>query len=115
MPLTCDCGYDYDYLYVPDKNYSILETKKRKRCVSCKSLIDLGAIVLALACERYAKSEVEEKIYGEGCDVPMATKYYCEQCADLFFSLTELGFCIDLDDDLRELAKEYNTVYIQGK
>lgn len=51
---------------------------------------------------------IEAKIYGEGNEVPMPTWFMCERCGDLYYSLTELGFCISLgSDDMRDLVREY--------
>jgi hypothetical protein len=58
-----------------------------------------------------AYPSIKEKIYGEGNEVPMTPKWMCERCGDLYFSLTELGFCVSLDDDMRELVKEYAETY----
>jgi hypothetical protein len=34
--------------------------------------------------------------------------FHCEVCADLFFSLRELGFeCVAPDENMRELVLEY--------
>ena len=35
----------------------------------------------------------------------------CETCSDLYFSLLELGFCINLGDDMSELVKDYAEYY----
>jgi len=55
---------------------------------------------------------VEERIVGEGNEIYLADVYLCETCADLFFSLQDLGFsCVLPDEDMRELVKEYAETY----
>ena len=68
MALACECPSDYDgeaawYYYAPS-NFNILETTKRKRCISCGKLIDIGANVLEFQRYRYPITEIEEKILG---------------------------------------------------
>ena len=60
----------------------------------------------------------EEKIYGEfqgDNGVPLAPKYLCERCADLLFSLTELGYCERPWEDQRELVREYAEMHADFK
>ena len=43
------------------------------------------------------------------------TKWYaCEECSDMYFNLTELGFCINLPDNFRKLVREYADM-LKGK
>jgi len=51
--------------------------------------------------------EVEVAIYGEDGLVPRSNKFLCEECADLYFSLSELGFCVMPYENQKELVKEY--------
>ena len=107
MSLSCDCGFDdYEWMYTPESDYSTLQTSRRKRCESCNQLINIGSIVLTLNCHRSTRSDIEEDIYGD--EVPMANRYLCEECADLYFSLTALDFCITFDGTpLKQQVKEY--------
>jgi len=98
MGLTCECGDDYEFYYTPPEDYTELKTSKRKRCVSCNNLIDIGSVVTIHYCWRSPNSEIEEKIHGD--EVAIASKYHCEECADIEFNLTELGFCINLGDSM---------------
>jgi hypothetical protein len=93
---------------MPPDDYTTLKTRRRKRCCSCKTLIDVGAVCTEFNRYRHpAYDSIEEKIYGEGGEVPLASYYHCEKCADIYFSLDELGYCISIDEDMRQLAKEY--------
>lgn len=73
MSLSCSCG-DYDgddiaWWYNTPDDYTTLQTKMRKRCCSCNELIDLGDTVLKFNRWRNPKTEIEEKIYGEGGEI----------------------------------------------
>lgn len=102
MPLSCECIDEHDWYYTTPDNYTTLDTKRRKRCVSCKVLIELNSISLRFYCYR-----VDE----DGREEPLAFSYMCEACSDLFLSLDELGFCLNLGEDMRELIKQYHEVY----
>lgn len=110
MSLSCSCDTDDDceWMYFSPSDYSTLNTTRRKRCKSCGTLIEVGAIVATFERKRYARTDIEERIYGEGeCAIPLAEWYHCETCADLYFSLVELGFCVQPDDNMHELVREY--------
>lgn len=107
MSLSCECGDgDGEEWWYEADGYSTLDTERRRRCVSCKDMIAVGAIVAKFHRARATLTDVEERIYDDG-EVPLAPKFMCERCADLYFSLAELGYCIQPDDDMRELVKEY--------
>lgn len=107
MSLSCSCnewdGEGEGHWYPED--YSVLDTKRRQRCPSCNALINVGALCAKFHRFRGPKTEVEERIYGE--EIPLAAKYICETCADLYFSLKELGYCPGWWEEMRELAQEY--------
>ena len=105
MSLSCYCDDDYDWWFEEDSDYSKLDTKRSRKCCSCHDRIAVSDLVLSLRCWRNPANDIEERIYRD--EVPMATKYLCERCADLYLSLTELGFCITMGDDMRDLVKEY--------
>lgn len=111
MPLTCSCGYDDDpawYVWNPATYSEMPVGARRKRCASCGELIEAGSVVAEFTRSRCPRSDVEERLYGEGPTVPLAAQYLCETCADLFFSLFELGFeCVMPDENMRELVREY--------
>lgn len=66
----------------------------------------VGSIVAKFKRERIPARDIEERIWGYE-DVPRAPWYHCERCADLYFSLEELGFCAAPYDNMLELVKEY--------
>lgn len=115
MSLSCNCdtgGYDPDihafaFMYY---SYSTLETAIRKRCCSCKSLIDIGAPVGVIERARQPKeNSIEWRILGmpeEPC-IQLANWYECEECSDIRSSLEALGYCIPVGSNLREDLDEY--------
>lgn len=112
MSLTCECPYDDDgdaawYWWAP-KDYSLLETKRSRRCSSCGTLIKPGATVLRFRRAREPRNEIEENIYGEGPEaVPLAPRHLCECCGDIYYNLTELEFCLGPDDNMPDMLADY--------
>lgn len=115
MTLSCYCGDgDYDWYYSAPEDrdgpaYAPLDTKRSRRCCSCKQRIAVGDLAVRFERFRYAEyPSVEANIYGEGGEVPMPDWFMCERCGDLYYSLTELGFCINLGaDSMPALVEEY--------
>lgn len=111
MSLSCHCdGGDMDWWHYGCEDYTRLDTKRARRCCSCKALIKRGDLCAKFERARVPQSMIEERIYGTE-SVPLPPKFMCETCADIYFSLDELGFCINLGDSMRALAKEYAEVY----
>ena len=109
MSVSCDCGsFDYEWFYDAPKDFSVLATTRRKRCFSCRELINIGDEVGKFGNWRPPRSEVEERIYGEDGEINMADTYMCETCIGLFWAMTDLGFCVNLEkgESMRELALE---------
>lgn len=107
MSLYCYCGEDFDWFYEANTKFSILDTKRWRKCCSCKTRLDPGAEVLKFIRHRAPHSYIEEAIYGD--EVPLASMYMCEECGGLFMALEELGYCITLDEEpMRELVAQYN-------
>jgi len=115
MSLTCDCGYFSDYWYIPDKDFKPLATKRRRRCCSCHSLIDVGADSIMLDRYRCPVNDIEERIYGD--EVPLAPRFLCARCGEIYLNLDALGYCYYLGDSLEENLKEYwqLTGFCKGK
>jgi hypothetical protein len=111
MPLTCSCddGDSDEWWYQP-ADYTTLDTSQRKRCKSCGTLIDRGAIVARFERSRSTRDDVECAIYGDAGQIPLAAWYHCETCADLYFSLVELGYCVGPDESMRDLVREYAAI-----
>lgn len=111
MGLTCSCDYDY---YEPGMTiwceigeYAPLSTKRSRKCCSCKEKISVGDTCCEIPRYKVPESDIEERIYGEDGEVPKASAYMCERCADLLFSLKELGYCEQPWEDQRTLVADY--------
>lgn len=113
MSLACECYNDSPewWWFQPD-GYTTLTRKRRRRCKSCGALIDVGSVCAEFTRTRDANGEIEERIYGSGPDVPLPSWWHCERCADLFFSLTELGYCVDPSESMLALVKEYASEHV---
>lgn len=105
MSIGCGiCEGDGDWWYYGPQDYSILGTKRSRRCFSCNHRIAVGDECAAFPRARSVRDEwsvagdIEERIYGD--EVPLATWYACEECAGVYFSLVELGYCLLIGDGM---------------
>jgi len=110
MSLSCSCDYDPDsvswwYLCPSDINFTPLKTSKRKRCCSCKILININNSCLSFSRYRAARSDIEERIFGD--EVRLSDWYLCESCGEIFLNLNVLEYCYYMGDDLRENLQDY--------
>lgn len=119
MALSCVCP-DYDeyevggWYYYPPAEYSTMPlAPRRKRCCSCHSLIEPGAVVQKYDRNRHPCNEIEERLRGD--EIPLAPWYHCEKCADLYLSLKDLGFCVELADSMPDLLEQYHMFYLPMK
>jgi len=105
--LTCECPeYDGDgWYYIPADWFAPLNTTKRKRCCSCKQLIDINAESLKFERWRATYGDIEERIWGE--EVSLASWYMCEICGEQFLNLEALGYCLNLADNMLSCLAEY--------
>jgi predicted RNA-binding Zn-ribbon protein involved in translation (DUF1610 family) len=76
------------------EDFKPLQTSQRKRCQSCKKLINIGDIAVRFEIYKVPEYEIEFSIYGEDGEVSMANRYLCEQCGEIYHNLDELGFCL---------------------
>ena len=110
MGLTCSCNEweGEGWFWICDEKFTTLKTKKRKRCSSCKSLIDIDTECIEFDRYRGPVSDVEERIYGEDGQIKIAPWYMCEKCGEQYLNLSAAGFCINLgEDNMLDLLKEY--------
>jgi len=116
MTLACSCDYDDpDWWYEEVGEVAPLATKRPRRCCSCKDRIAVGEDCAAIP--RYRRpgyDTIEERIYGEGGEVQMATWYLCDRCAGLYESLDSLGFCDLIGQNLIEVCREYAQMQREG-
>lgn len=116
MSLTCECDYDPepgDVCWWWPNDYATLSTKRARKCCSCGEKIAPGETVAAYHRYKIPDYDIEIDIYGEDGDTgpARATWYHCEKCADLCFSLQDLGFCLNISDNMPILALEYAETY----
>lgn len=111
MPLSCSCySDDPDYWIWPPDDYSVMPARKYRRRCSCGAVLNAGDVVARFERSRYPRNAIEARIFGEDNEhaVYLATRFLCEECADLYFSLRELGFeCVSPEENMRELVREY--------
>lgn len=112
MPLSCYCEFDdgCDWYWKAPQDYQLLSTKRSRRCCSCKKRIAVGDLCAEFLRTRYARTPIEKSIYGEGDpeEINLASYWHCEECADIWFSLDELGFhCVAPGEDVRAVVREY--------
>jgi len=110
MSLSCGCG-EWDgegWAYYFYDKFKKLATTRRKRCWSCKVLIDIGSECLEFPRFQHPNDELSAMINGEDCEMPLASWYACESCGEIFLNLNELGYCFNLTEDLRESMEDYH-------
>ena len=110
MGLSCSCDGDWDpgmVIWTETDNYIPLPTKRGRACCSCNTKLSPGDTCVEITRFKVWEHEIEMRIYGEEEGPPRASKWMCERCADLMFSLTELGYCSQPWENQRELVAEY--------
>lgn len=113
MSLSCGWpeGDGEGWFFEPAEEFSFMPFRTRRtRCCSCGAMLNSGDIVTAHRRFRYPRTEIEENIYGEYGEVPLANQHMCESCSDIYFSLDALGYGFTLGDDMHELLKEFQEI-----
>ena len=111
--LSCSCpDWEFDdewegWLYYGPSDFSVFDKKRRKRCCSCKELIDIDSLCLEFGRTRYPRTEIEDRIYGEGNEIEIASYFMCDKCGEQYLNLEALGYCIDITDNMFDLLEEY--------
>ena len=112
MGLNCEChndDYDAAWYFQVDDDFSILKTKRSRRCRSCNVVIRPGDTCLHFRRTRAPETDIEERIYGDDWEaVPLAAWYQCEKCGEQYLNLHDKGYCIQPDDNVFSLLKEYH-------
>ncbi len=105
--LTCDSGDDgdFEWYYDSPEDFTTLQTPKRKRCSSCKKLIDVGSV-----CLKFDRTKYDDN----GSEFPQAPWFMCEPCGDQYMNLTALGFCPNIAENMIDLLAEYVENYSKG-
>ena len=109
MSLSCSCDFDVDncdwWWEEHSKVLAMPVLARRKRCCSCKELINVGEDVFKFYRYRKPNSEVEERIHGDS--VAIAPQWTCETCSGLITSIEDLGMCYTFDESLKHQIAEY--------
>lgn len=103
--LSCSCDFDSEKWYCYPEDFETFNKKRRKRCCSCGKLIDIGSGCVRFLYYREPLTDIEERIMGD--EVQLADQFMCQKCGEIYFNLTELGYCINLGDEMTELMSEY--------
>ena len=131
MPLTCSCDFDYepepgqtaiDWYTGKEIDFETLSTSKRKRCISCKKLINIGDECIKFRMLRHPHNEIEARIHGIDWDcfeepkIKIAPVYQCENCGEIWLNLQEVGFeCLSPFEDMNQSLKDYQIEYAPPK
>ena len=108
--LTCTCNEwegDGPCWFSPD-DFQKLNTSMRKRCWSCGSLINMESECLEFERMRPPRDEIEDRIWGEDGEIPLASYWMCESCGEIYLNLTAIGYCINMDSNMNTLMTEYH-------
>ncbi len=112
--LSCSCDYDgsgdWWWQLAPKFDFQPLDTKRSRKCCSCKKRIEVGDDCVVVDRFRDPSDRcnyIEESIYGT--EVPLADWHLCEVCGGLMMSIDALGFCCTLGgQSLKSQIAEYN-------
>jgi hypothetical protein len=50
-------------------------------------------------------TDIEDRIWGD--EVQLANYYLCEPCGEIFLNLEDLGYCLDITENMNECFEEY--------
>ena len=109
MGLSCGCYDDGEADWYADapNDFTKSPLGRRKRCCSCKKLIPTEAVCIRFRRWRHPSNFIEERIFRYDGEVKLAPYWMCETCGDLYFSLVELEFCVDITENMHDLVREY--------
>ena len=109
--LSCKCAFDGDAesYYSCNHDFTVLQTSTKKRCQSCQKLINKDATVVKFDRWRDPRSDVEENIYIS--EVPLAPWYYCEECGGLWLTLSGLGYCLKIGNNIQNDMEDYRKLH----
>ena len=113
MSVYCSCDYELepgDIKWFNSDDFKSLSSSRRQRCRSCGELINLGSDCVEFHRAKIPDHDVECAIYGEDGEIQMASHFLCEECGGIWFSLYELGLCVDYDCNQRDNVAEFNSM-----
>jgi predicted RNA-binding Zn-ribbon protein involved in translation (DUF1610 family) len=125
MPLSCSCDWDYEFepgdwyfeFLEKDIDFELFCEKRRKRCISCGSLIDIGADCLRFTRVRYPYTDKEARFAGwDNLENAMENEatitgtdlFQCEKCGEIWLNLQALGFeCLSPSENMQKAMEDY--------
>ena len=109
--ISCVCDFECEergqWYGEADDFFKPLNTKTRKRCLSCGELINIGSESLKINRCHPPWTDIELNIYGD--EVPLAPKYMCEKCGEIYLNLTALGYCVSFGN-MHDALEEYHDI-----
>jgi hypothetical protein len=120
--LSCDCSLEWDPepgdwefdAHEMSLKFEPLNTSKRKRCCSCKKLIDINEICVKFSRSRHTYTEIEARIHGVDWEcfeepvISIADFFHCEWCGEMYQNFMDLGYdCLQPDESMKAALKEY--------
>ena len=105
--LSCNCDPDgCDQWYEHPQGFKKLIHYRRKRCKSCKRLVEVGSDIVEFRLYRAPDDDIEEMELG--CEILIDKQILCETCGGMALNLIELGYSVDIwSDNVFDLLKEY--------
>lgn len=113
MSLSCGCDFDWypepgDVFISRQSDFKPMRfTSRRKKCCSCKEVIQHNDIILEFYRAKIPDNDVDIAIYGEDGEIDRASIFMCETCSDIFLSLEEMGYCPQVNVNQRRLLQEH--------
>ena len=113
MSLSCRCDLGWypepgDVFVSGQSDFKkMLFISRRKKCCSCKEIIQPNDTVLEFYMSKIPCDDVEIAIYGEEGEINRASLFMCESCSDIFLSLEEIGYCPQVNVNQRRLLQEH--------
>lgn len=126
MGLYCGCDYNdwepepgvwFYWFSNQELDFEKFDMKRRKRCVSCGQLINIGSQVIKYHRYRYPYNDIEANILG--CDpelneeppIKVADHFHCENCGEIYLNLTSVGYeCLAPNESMTDSLKKYHEI-----
>jgi hypothetical protein len=97
----CSCDTDdFEWTWWKQGEPKPFDLKRRKRCINCNQLIEIGA-----ECQEIGREGYDD----DGNDKGLSSAWLCEDCNDLTLAIEELNGCYTLGGfTLKEQIREAN-------
>ena len=107
MSISCECdwGDEAAWYWETSADFTALNTMRSRKCCSCGTKIKPGDDCYVLHRHRHPASYIEERIHGD--EVPLAPYHLCESCGGLLMSVSDLGLCWNIGDNIKTDVREW--------